>query len=45
MEMFDHPVGLPVETEIKAHAQHSADMEVNGVASGQRVVQSIIVNM
>ena len=34
-----------IQVEIKAFAQDSADMEVNGAASGQRVVWSIIVNM
>ena len=34
-----------IQVEIKAFAQDSADMEVNGVASDQWVVQSIIVNM
>ena len=34
-----------IQVEIKASAQVSADMEVNGVASGPGVVRSIIVNM
>ena len=34
-----------IQVEIKAHVQDLAEMEVNGVASGQCVVQSIIVNM
>ena len=34
-----------IQLEIKACAQDSADMEVNGVASGQRYVRPIIINM
>ena len=34
-----------IQAEIKARAQDSAVIEVNGVASGQRVVWSIIVRM
>ena len=34
-----------IQVEIKAPAQDSAVMEVNGVASGQHVVRSIIVRM
>ena len=34
-----------IQMEIKARAQDSAVMEVNGVASRQWVVQSIIVRM
>ena len=34
-----------IQVEIKASAQDSADMEVNGVASGQKVVWSVIVIM
>ena len=34
-----------IQVEIKARAQDSAVIEVNGVAYGQRVLQSIIVRM
>ena len=34
-----------IQVEIKARAQDSAEIEVNGVASGHGVVQSIIVKL